>query len=119
MIAGTLKQLIFVWVDRQGNVEPLAAPPRDYNRPSLSPDGRQVAVDIPGDTSDIWIYDIPTGELRRLTHEGNNRSPTWSNDGQWVAFGSDRHQSLREDDPTVTTMKPIGNGLMGVGKLNV
>ena len=88
-----LKQLIFVWVDRQGNVEPLAAPPRDYNRPSLSPDGRQVAVDIPGDTSDIWIYDIPTGELRRLTHEGNNRSPTWSNDGQWVAFGSDRHQS--------------------------
>ena len=88
-----LKQLIFVWVDRQGNEEPLAAPPRDYNRPSLSPDGRQVAVDIPGDTSDIWIYDIPTGELRRLTHEGNNRSPTWSNDGQWVAFGSDRHQS--------------------------
>ena len=26
---------------------------------------------------------------------------------------------LREDDPTVRIMKPIGNGPMGVGKLNV
>jgi len=88
-----LEQRIFVWVDRQGNVEPLAAPPRNYNRPSLSPDGQQVAVDILLDKSDIWIYDIPSGELRRLTYEGTNRSATWSNDGQWVAFASDRHQS--------------------------
>ncbi len=89
-----LNQFLMVWVDRQGNVELLAAPPRDYNRLSLSPDGRKVAMDIPLDNeSDIWIYDIPTGELRRLTYEGTNRSATWSNDGQWVAFGSDRHQS--------------------------
>ena len=76
-------------------------------------------MDVLLDEWDIWIYDIPTGELRRLTYEGNNRSPAWSIDGQWVAFGSDRHQSLREDDPTVKIMKPIGNGPMGVGKLNV
>ena len=92
------EQRIMVWVDHQGNVEPLAAPPRHYNRQRLSPDGQQVAVDIRLDTWDIWIYDIPTGELRQLTDEGNNRSPAWSNDGQWVGFGSDRH-------------KPPGQGL--------
>ena len=87
------EQFVMVWVDRQGNEELLAAPPRPYNRPMLSPDGTQVAVDLPQGTSDIWIYDIPSGERRQLTYEGNNRSATWSNDGQWVAFGSDRHQS--------------------------
>ena len=87
------EQRLLVWVDHQGKVEPLAAPPRNYNRPRLSPDGQQVAVDVLLDEWDIWIYDIPTGELRRLTYEGNNRSPAWSIDGQWVAFGSDRHQS--------------------------
>ena len=87
------EQRLLVWVDHQGKVEPLAAPPRNYNRPRLSPDGQQVAVDVLLDEWDIWIYDIPTSELRRLTYEGNNRSPAWSIDGQWVAFGSDRHQS--------------------------
>ena len=90
------EQRLLVWVDHQGDVEPLAAPPRHYNRQRLSPDGRQVAVDVLLDTWDIWIYDIPTCELRRLTHVGNNRSPAWSNDGQWVAFGSDRHRPPEE-----------------------
>jgi len=88
----TPEQRLLVWVDQQGNVEPLAAPPRHYNRQRLSPDGQQVAVDVLMDTWNIWIYDIPSGEMRQLTDEGNNRSPTWSNDGQWVAFGSDRHK---------------------------
>ncbi len=34
------EQRLLVWVDHQGKVEPLAAPPRNYNRPRLSPDGR-------------------------------------------------------------------------------
>ncbi len=88
-----LEQRLMVWVDHQGNVEPLAAPPRSYMRPRLSPDGTQVAVEVLLDKRDIWIFDIPTGELRRLTFEGSNRSVLWSPDGQRVLFGSDRHQS--------------------------
>ncbi len=38
-----------VWVDREGSIEPLAAPPRPYvYGPRISPDGRQVAVHIEG-----------------------------------------------------------------------
>ena len=84
---------LLVWVDHQGNVEPLAAPSRSYMRPRLSPDGTQVAVEVLLDKRDIWIFDIPTGELRRLTYEGTNRSVLWSPDGRRVLFGSDRHQS--------------------------
>ena len=36
----------FVWVDRDGTEEPLAAPPRPYAFPRISPDGTRVAVDI-------------------------------------------------------------------------
>jgi len=88
-----LEMRLLVWVDHQGKVEPLAAPPRSYMRPRLSPDGTQVAVEVLLDKRDIWIFDIPTGELRRLTYEGTNRSVLWSPDGRRVLFGSDRHQS--------------------------
>ena len=86
------EQRLMVWVDHHGNVEPLAAPSRSYMRPRLSPDGTRVAVEILGEKRDIWIFDIPTGELRRLTYEGTNRSVLWSPDGKRVLFASDRHQ---------------------------
>jgi serine/threonine protein kinase len=35
-----------VWVDRHGAEQPISAPPRAYDRPSLSPEGDRVAVGI-------------------------------------------------------------------------
>jgi len=107
------EQRLMVWVDHQGIVEPLAAPPRSYMRPRLSPDGTQVAVEILGEKLDIWIFDIPTGELRRLTYEGTNRSVLWSPDGLRVLFGSDRHQEKPRnfrDDHEAYWMPVDGSG---------
>ena len=89
-IPGGLSQRTLVWVDRQGAVEPLAAPPRVYDDPHLSPDGQRLAVQIgPAGNSDIWIYHIPRETLTRLTFEGGN-IPRWMPDGKRVAFGSRR-----------------------------
>ena len=95
-VAPVLEKRRLVWVDRQGKEEPLSAPVRHYYLPRLSPDGRQVAVEVHLDKPDIWIFDIPTGDLRRVTHEGRNRFPLWSPDGQRVLFSSDRHQEVPE-----------------------
>src|SRR5262245_30813016 len=65
--------LTLIWADRNGVALPLPAPPRPYNPPSLSPDGRLAAVPI-GD--DIWIYDLARDTLSRLTFEGANIFPT-------------------------------------------
>ena len=66
---------------------------RDYAQATISPDGRRVAVRIEGEagdpgarpSSDIWIWDIETKGLSRLTTDGG-RSPAWTADGKSVAF---------------------------------
>ena len=81
-----------VWVDRSGNVEPLTETRRPYMQPRLSPDGDRLVVGIEGmSTDDIWLLDIERGMWTRLTFEGNNGLPTWSPDGEWVVFDSNRH----------------------------
>ena len=83
------QRLNLVWVDRHGAAQPLAAPPRAYRAPRLSPDGRQVAVGI---GSDVWIYDIPRDTLTRFTFEGNNASTgaLWTPDGKRLVFPSNK-----------------------------
>ena len=79
-----------VWVDRHGVPQPLAAPPRAYDTPRLSPDGRAVIVTIEGERDNLWLYDVSAGSLRQLTFEGANSSPLWTPDGTRVTFSSTR-----------------------------
>jgi len=80
----------FAWVDHKGVSQELAAPPRRYQFPRLSPEGRRIAVQVVADKSDIWIYDLSRDTLTRLTSEGNNTWPIWTPDGKRVTFTSNR-----------------------------
>lgn len=55
------------WVDRQGASQVLAAPPRPYFAPWLSPDGQRVAVHTQGGVEQVWSYDIG----RQCTQRGH------------------------------------------------
>ena len=78
-----------VWVDREGNEETLAAPPRDYVYPRLSPDGTRVALDVRDVENDIWVWDLTRETLTRLTFAAeDDRHPVWTPDGQRVVFAS-------------------------------
>jgi len=79
------------WITRAGVLEELPFPPREYRGPRVSPDGTAVAVGIgggPGQKSDVWIGDLATGTLRRLTLDGKSAAPAWTRDGARVAFCS-------------------------------
>jgi dipeptidyl aminopeptidase/acylaminoacyl peptidase len=79
-------------VDRTGRIERLKLPSGTYHSPRFAPNGRQIAFGTnDGEHADVWIYDLgQTNAARQITFEGRNRFPTWSPDGRWLAFQSDR-----------------------------
>ena len=83
-----------VYVTREGLITPLDPPvtinPSANPALSLSPDGRRVALDIIGVASpDIWIKQLPSGPLSRLTFDGlGSIRPQWTPDGGSVLYVS-------------------------------
>ena len=83
-------------VDRDGAVERLNVPPKEYLSPRLSPDGQTLVVQSVEDSENvIWVYDL-TGDtaIQQLTFEGNNSRPVWTPDSQRITFSSDRDGAM-------------------------
>jgi Tol biopolymer transport system component len=59
---------------------------------ALSPDGQRIAVTLLTDLgTDIWIKQLPTGPVSRLTlYAGADQAPAWTPDGRAITFLSDR-----------------------------
>ncbi len=92
-----------VWVDRQGKETPLPLPPRSYLYPHLSPDGKQLALEIEGPSHDFYLYDFARGVLTKMTLDGLSHAPVWSPDGKRIGF---RSWKLGGDDHVVDARRP-------------
>ncbi len=87
--AATMADRTLLRVDRDGRVQPLLEARGAYEHPTLSPDGRRVAVTIASDTgSDIWLVDLSRGTRIRFTAGDTSAFPVWGPDGARVAFQS-------------------------------
>jgi serine/threonine-protein kinase len=81
------------WVDRTGKAEALPSPPQAYDFPALSPDGRRVAVQISeGAGNHIFVYELGTDVLRRVTAGGSESRPLWSPDGKRLTYAARRNE---------------------------
>jgi Tol biopolymer transport system component len=75
------------WLDGAGMVKLLLAKPGSYGRPSMSPDGERLAIEVTeGSGTDIWLYNWRRDTMTRLTFTGNANGPVWSPDGRYIAF---------------------------------
>ena len=64
------------WVDRSGNESaPLPLPARSYLNPRISPDGKQLAVEIEGPNHDLYTYDFQREVLSRISTDGISHGP--------------------------------------------
>jgi serine/threonine-protein kinase len=89
--AGPPAQRTLAWVDRQGRETPIAAEPRRYVYPRLSPDGTRVAVVAIDQELDVWVWDLGRATLTRTTFDaGSDHAPIWTPDGLRLIFSSER-----------------------------
>ena len=78
-----------VWRDRTGEVlETVGQPQERIETPTVSPDGRLLAVSaLDGGNRAIWIHDPVRGTKTRLTFdERTEGNPTWSPSGQEITY---------------------------------
>jgi serine/threonine protein kinase len=86
-------QRYFVWIDRAGReIDKVVYPDTAPGGPSLSHDGRRVAVfRYVNGNMDIWSYETQRRTWDRITFEsGDDIYPLWSGDGSRIVFGSNR-----------------------------
>jgi len=94
------RQRRLTWFDRNGRVTHAEDDVADADRIALSPDRRTLAVvrgDGDGDTSSLWLMDVVSPRVTRLTWGGTrDESPVWSPDSSRIAFTSHRgdHQGV-------------------------
>jgi len=82
---------VLAWVNRSGTETPLPIPPRGFSHPRVSPDGKRLAfAAADGERNDIWIYELATDRLSRVTLDGTNLLPAWTADGQRLTYASVR-----------------------------
>jgi Tol biopolymer transport system component len=78
-------------------IERLTDDPAYDDQAAFSPDGTQLVFvsTRAGGRANLWILDIATHQARPLTSgNGGDFRPSWSPDGQWIAFSSDRGSNL-------------------------
>src|SRR5262245_58465622 len=84
----------------------LVTPISGQDMPSLSPDGRLLALARIGANPDIWILELARGILNRFTSDpGNDVFPIWSPDGNRIAFSSTRIKGAHD-----LYIKPVAGG---------
>ena len=83
--AVTDRQLLII--DRAGRTRAIAQQRQGYESPRFSPDGKRIAVEIHTSSgSDIWIQDLQSKTLNRLTHNSMSTWPEWTADGGRVMW---------------------------------
>jgi TolB protein len=78
---------------RTGNFIEVSRRPGINGAPAFSPDGRQLVITLGGvdGNLDIYVLDINTRQAQRLTtHRAIDTEGSWSPDGRYIYFTSDR-----------------------------
>lgn len=102
---GAMPSRQLIWVDRQGRGRPMSERRDGFIVPSVSPDGRRLAVTRGWSNHALWIYDVERDDFTRLTHGWDDHLAVWTHGGSRIAFQSDRAQT-----PNIFSVQVDGAG---------
>jgi TolB protein len=108
-------------------LERLTDDPAYDDQAAFSPDGKRVVFvsTRAAGRANLWILDVATREARPLTAgDGGDFRPSWSRDGKWIAFSSDRGSNFppakgrweRLQVADVYLIRPDGSGLRRISE---
>jgi len=81
-------ELAGAWIDSSGATETVMASPSEYALPSLSPDGRRIAVArVENGTPSLWIFDRVRNHIDRVSASPDSYGPTWTRDSRMLIVG--------------------------------
>ena len=85
--SGGNRRLALSIVDRTGAARGRSSQVGVFVSPRVSPDGKRIALTVRegGLRSDVWIYEIATGQLTPMTRDGVSMFPEWV-DSRLIAF---------------------------------
>src|SRR5688572_26914350 len=93
----SLRQLVVA--DAGGRVTVLPGPSRFYDTPRFSPDGQRIAVQVTDfagvTTNDIWLYDLRSEQMSRLTFDSSSAVAAWAPDGRHLVYAGRGRTLLR------------------------
>jgi serine/threonine-protein kinase len=79
-----------VLVDREGRARPLLQSAQPFIRPRISPSGELIAMGIReaarSTKTDVWVLNVRSGTLTRMTTNASSGVPTWTPDGRRLAW---------------------------------
>ena len=100
-------QLIAEWSDSAGQAEPFPAKPGRYFWPSLSPDGKHLALSVTeSGATGVWVFQGPE-PITKITPADR---PIWSPDGRFLVLGGAGGLAWRLSDGDGKTQRLLGNG---------
>ena len=100
----------------------LAAAPRPSVAPVFSPDGQKIAFRLEDDSElgkgsghppGLYVSDLGSGELTSLTRERESGNPTWSPDGESLAF-----VRTKQEDRAIYKVSAGGGDVRRIATLN-
>jgi serine/threonine-protein kinase len=101
-----------VWVSRDGRAEPVDTGWRArFEYPAIAPDGRSLAVSVRDRTTELWVWRSNGTRQKVQSDAATNFRPSWSGDGQSLAFITIRELNDRDSlsaTPVITRVDGTG-----------
>lgn len=83
------------WCDRSGTTLSTIGDPLRQQGPSLSPDGRKLAVQSAENEPDLWVYDLDRGIKTRFTSDSTfHAHAAWTPSGDEITYATLRNGTL-------------------------